>query len=416
MENQLEHSYKIQWVHKTITVAELKPFEKNPRKISAEDFERLVASIDEDGYHQRILTTQDLRVIGGHQRIKALKQLGYEKIEVLVADRDVPDEQFKRILVRDNVEYGVFDIAELDGFMPIGELAEIGVGDAIVRKLDVAVEKGKTDPDEIPVEPATPIAQVGDLWQLGLHRIACGDSTDADTVKRLFAGIQPMLMVTDPPYGVNYDASWRDGHDLNIGKKIGHKGTGRALGKVENDDRADWRETWALFPGDVAYVWCASLFSDVVIQSLESTGLFRRSQIIWVKQHFTFGRGDYHWQHEPCWYAVRKGKSGNYNGDRKQTTVWEIANNNPFGTGGKAEEKLGHSTQKPVACMERPILNNSAHGQEVYDPFLGSGTTVMAAERTGRICYGVELNPAYVDITIARWEAYTGKKAEKVAA
>jgi DNA modification methylase len=136
-----------------------------------------------------------------------------------------------------------------------------------------------------------------------------------------------------------------------------------------------------------------------------------RAQIIWVKQHFVFSRGDYHWQHEPCWYAVKG--TGCWYADRKQTTVWEINNNNPFGN-AQMEEKLGHSAQKPVECMRRPILNHTSSGQAVYDPFMGSGTTIIAAETTGRVAYGCEINPLYVDMAIRRWQTFTGKTATRL--
>ena len=159
-----------------------------------------------------------------------------------------------------------------------------------------------------------------------------------------------------------------------------------------NDDRADWREAYALFPGDVAYVWHGALHGDVVAAGLAACGLRLRAQIVWAKQHFALSRGDYHWKHETCWYAVREGKSSHWQGDRTQTTVWEIANNNPFGN-PQREQSWGHGTQKPVECMRRPIVNNSRPGQAIYDPFLGSGTSLIAAEMTGRVCYGIELNP-----------------------
>ncbi len=135
-----------------------------------------------------------------------------------------------------------------------------------------------------------------------------------------------------------------------------------------------------------------------------------RAQIVWAKQHFTLSRGDYHWKHETCWYAVREGRTSHWQGDRRQTTVWEIANNNPFGN-PQREQSWGHGTQKPVECMRRPIVNNSRPGQAIYDPFLGSGTSLIAAEMTGRICYGVELDPAYIDVVVRRWQGFTGRAA-----
>jgi DNA modification methylase len=202
-------------------------------------------------------------------------------------------------------------------------------------------------------------------------------------------------MVTDPPYGVEYDPSWRN--------QAGAAKTKRT-GKVLNDDRADWREAWALFPGDVAYVWHGALHAGTVADSLVAAGFTIRSQIIWAKDRLVLSRGDYHWQHEPCWYAVRAKGKGHWAGGRKQTTLWQIANRDQ-------DADTVHGTQKPVECMRRPILNNSSPGQAVYEPFMGSGTTLIAAETTGRVCLGVELNPAYVDVAIERWQSFTGQNA-----
>ncbi len=165
---------------------------------------------------------------------------------------------------------------------------------------------------------------------------------------------------------------------------------------------ADWAAAWALFPGNIAYVWHAALRASTVAESLERLGFTIRAQIIWAKERLVIGRGDYHWAHEPAWYAVR-GK-GNWTGDRKQTTLWTIPS-------GNQDVKTQHSTQKPVECMRRPMQNNSGPGQAIYDPFLGSGTTVIAAETIGRICFGIELDPLFVDVAVRRWQAFTGKDA-----
>ncbi len=162
------------------------------------------------------------------------------------------------------------------------------------------------------------------------------------------------------------------------------------------------RAPWALFPGNIAYVWHAALQSPVVAQSLTREGFTIRAQIIWAKERLIIGRGDYNWQHEPCWYAVRN--KGNWTGDRKQTTLWNISSRDQ-------DADTEHSTQKPVECMRRPILNNSEPGQAIYEPFLGSGTTLIASESTGRSCLAMELEPRYVDVAIRRWQAFTGKIA-----
>jgi DNA modification methylase len=173
-------------------------------------------------------------------------------------------------------------------------------------------------------------------------------------------------------------------------------------GKVSNDHEADWSAAWALFPGNIAYIWHAALHSTTVADSLKRTGFTMRCQIIWCKERLVIGRGDYHWMHEPCWYAVR-GK-GNWTGDRKQTSVWTISS-------GGQDTETEHSTQKPVECMRRPMLNNSGVGDVIYDPFVGSGTAFIAAEAAGRICFGMELEPRYVDVALRRWQAFTGSEA-----
>jgi DNA modification methylase len=197
--------------------------------------------------------------------------------------------------------------------------------------------------------------------------------------------------VSDPPYGVEYDPGWRVEAGVNQNRS--------KLGKVQNDCRADWRDAWALFPGDVMYVWHAGKHAATVQQSIEACGFEIRSQIIWAKDRFALSRGNYHWQHEPCWYAVRN--DAHWNGDRSQSTLWQIKSREDGGH--------GHGTQKPVECMRRPMLNNSNPGQVVYDPFLGSGTSIIAAESTARKCYGLEIAPIYCDTIIRRYIAFTGK-------
>jgi DNA modification methylase len=354
-------------------------------------------------------------VVAGHGRVGAaakLQQAGklqVTSIPVIVA-RGWTEEQKQAYRIADNelaeraswdpdllrselrdLKFNGFDL-DLIGFEPDrleDILAELGL-------------RGLTDPDSTPEIPENPVAQSGDTWLLRDHRIGCGDSTSAADVEPVLAGSQPDLMVTDPPYGVDYDPSWRARRAVSSGRL--------AQGKVLNDDRADWRQAYALFTGDVAYVWHGALHGDVVAADLAACGLQPRAQIVWAKQHFTLGRGDYHWKHETCWYAVRKGRTSHWQGGRTQTTVWEIANNNPFGN-PQREQSWGHGTQKPVECMRRPIVNNSRPGQLVYDSFLGSGTSLIAAEMTGRSCRGLEISPAYVDVILRRWQAFTGRTA-----
>jgi DNA modification methylase len=173
---------------------------------------------------------------------------------------------------------------------------------------------------------------------------------------------------------------------------------------VKNDERADWGEAWDLFPGAIAYVWHGALRSIPAAEGLVRAGFTIRAQIIWAKERLVIGRGDYHWQHEPCWYAVRQ--KGNWTGDRKQTTLWTIPNKDQ-------DADTVHGTQKPVECMRRPMLNNSIPGDTIYEPFLGSGTTLIAAETTGRACFAIELDPLYVDVAVRRWQSFTGQGATR---
>jgi DNA modification methylase len=259
---------------------------------------------------------------------------------------------------------------------------------------------GLTDENAV-VEPGPTDIIRGDLFTLGPHRLLCGDATSAGDVLRLLAGATPMLMTTDPPYGVAYDPAWR--HRVNPTQRT-------AVGRVTNDDRAEWTAAWALFPGAIAYVWHAALKAPTVAADLEAAGFKIRSQIIWQKQHFALSRGDYHWGHEPAWYGVR-GK-GQWCGDRRQTTVWEVANLNPFGGVGVADNAVtGHGTQKPVRLFEIPITNHTVAGDMLYDPFCGSGTAIIAAEKLGRACFAMEIDPQYVQAAVTRWEAFTGHNA-----
>jgi DNA modification methylase len=381
----------------------------NARLHSETDIEKIAASILRWGWTNPLLVDEQGVLIAGHGRVAAAARLGLKSIPVLVA-RGWSEEEKQAYRLADNelaarsswdpdllrnelgdLKLSGFDL-DLIGFQP-DRLEEILTG---LRS------SGLTDPDSVPEIPDRPVTGPGDLWLLGDHRIGCGDSTNAADVAPMLAGPRPHLMVTDPPYGVAYNPSWRACRGLGSGNL--------AQGKVLNDDRADWRQAYALFTGDVAYVWHGALQGNVVAADLAACGLQLRAQIAWVKQSHALSRGHYHWRHENCWYAVREGKAGHWQGDRKQTTVWEIANNNPFGN-RQREQSWGHGTQKPVECMRRPIVNNSRPGQLVYDPFLGSGTTLIAAEMTGRICCGLEISPAYVDVVLKRWQAFTGRTA-----
>ncbi|CAA7618922.1 ParB domain protein nuclease [Magnetospirillum sp. LM-5] len=671
----------------------LRPYDRNARTHSDGQVAQIAASVIEFGFTNPILADGQGNIIAGHGRLAAAKSLGLDTVPVVILDH-LTEAQRRAYILADNklaLNAGWDEetlAAELHALNGDGyDLGVIGFSDeeldALMAPLDDEGDgQGEGDEDEIPEPPADPVTRPGDLWILGKHRLLCGDSTSATDVERLLGGAKPHLMATDPPYGVQYDPTWRNEAGVSSSARTG---------KVANDDRADWREAWALFPGEVAYVWHAAIFAKIVADSLEANDFKIRAQIIWSKNRFVLGRGDYHWQHEPCqpagtmvqkviergsgsqpariaevpietlragdyvvsynsyesvvrrrgrqitrfgdrqfegfmhtisaggrvtratpehrftarlnpdasdkqvvylmrrgdwwrvgrvalfnsrgfglatrladnkaeeawivsvhdsaveaqcmeqilscrygiptthwevdswapertrspemiasiyaslnlsaltaratlllrdhrlerdhpfiaaddqlmfsrkatrlvracnlhakimqiprpttgddfewlavtgndatpfsglvysmdvdkdlhyvadglithncWYAVRKTGTGHWQGARDQATVWAIGNN------GDEDEATVHGTQKPVECMRRPILNNSAEGDGVYEPFAGSGTTVIAAETTGRICFAMELNPAYADVIVGRWQKLTAQKA-----
>ncbi len=378
----------------------LVPFARNARTHSAQQVEQIAASMREWGWTNPVLVDEAGMIIAGHGRVEAARKLGLAEAPVMVA-RGWSEPKKRAYVIADNK---LALNAGWDEAMLAAELSELeaaafdldllGFDDSELGKL-LGSEDSVDGEDDVPDVPDVPVSRVGDLWVLGSHRLLCGDATAAADVERLLAGVKPHLMVTDPPYGVEYDPSWRN--DAGVSQS-------RRTGKVLNDDRADWRVAWALFPGDVAYVWHGALHAGTVADSLAASGFDIRSQIIWTKERLVLSRGHYHWQHEPCWYAVRKGGRGEWAGGRKQTTVWAIASK-------EQDAATVHGTQKPVECMRRPILNNSNIGQAVYEPFMGSGTTLIAAQTSGRACYGMELNPAYVDVAVSRWQQLTGETA-----
>lgn len=383
-----------------VAISEVKPYLDNPRR-NRNSVGKVADSIKEYGWRQPIVVDEDMVIIAGHTRHQAAKRLKLKQVPIHVAV-GLSSEQVRAYRLMDN------RLAEDSSW--IDELLKIEMVSLLEDGFDISLtgfsgeelnliladSDDREGEDEIPQKtPAR--CKPGDLWILGNHRLKCGDATLASDVEHLLGDVKPHLMVTDPPYGVAYDPDWRNHAERADGTKIGAS----AVGRVTNDQNADWREAWALFTGDVAYVWHAGNKAHIVAESLLSVGFDLRSQIIWAKNNIVIGRGHYHPRHEPCWYVVRN--KGHWSGSRKQSTVWNI--DKPM------KSETGHSTQKPVECMRRPIQNNSSPGQVIYDPFLGSGTTIIAAESEGRYCYGLELEPEYCDIIIERWQQYTEQEA-----
>lgn len=362
-------------------LSDLKPAPYNPRQSNAEQEKQLKSSLEKFGVVEPIIFNKQTGfIVGGHFRIRELKKLGYKEIECVIVDLNEADE--KELNIRLNANTGSWDWDELANNWDSELLSDWGLE---IPGFEPTILEAEEDDFTAPEGGIETDIVLGDLFEIGEHRLLCGSSTEADAVVKLLNGKEPYLMVTDPPYGVEYDASWRD-DALSNGKN-----TGRSKGKVSNDDKADWTEAWALSPSKVAYVYHDPKNSGVVLNSLTDCEFEIRSQIIWYKSHFAISRCDYHPMHEPLWYAVKKGNKGNWASDRKQTTVWEIKKNQ--------KNETGHSTQKPVDCMAKPIAN---HDGDVYDPFLGSGTTMVASHQLKRKCYGMELDPKYCQVIIDR--------------
>jgi DNA modification methylase len=378
----------------------------NLRKHGTRNMDAIKGSLRKFGQQKPIVVDAKGIVLAGNGTLRAARELGWSTVNIVRTELTGTEATAFAIADNRSAELAEWDekLGEVLASLKAEDfpIEEIGFDEKELAKL------GGEKTQDVDAEPKTDKAEelrvkwgveLGQVWQLGEHKIACGDSTSAEVVDRLLGNEKPHLMVTDPPYGVEYDAGWRN-------DALGGNENGRATGKVSNDDKADWRETWALFPGDVAYVWHGEKqLVDMAAQLTESQFVLR-NLMVWAKGQFAIGRGDYHSQHETCWYAVRKGATGHYNGDRTQSTLWEIDK--------PKKSETGHSTQKPIECMERPIRNNSLPGDLVYEPFSGSGTTIIACERTGRKCRAIELNPAYVAIAIQRWADATGKEPRKL--
>jgi DNA modification methylase len=327
--------------------------------------------------------------------VREVETSGDELIVVRRVDLATDDPKRKALALADNQ---IATLAEWEQERLDELLAEVGDIDFGTMGFEVPKEPEAPGTAEALVDQAAALLEKwgverGHVWEIpgkaGVHRVMCGDSTDAGDVALLLAGAEPYLMVTDPPYGVEYDPNWRN--EAAAAGKLSYR-SARRTGVVTNDDRADWGEVFSSWPCKVLYSWSAG--GDHIIltgKAIQDAGFDIRNQIIWSKSNFPISRGAYTYRHEPCWYAVRNGEKAQWIGPKNECTVWEInLDKNVDG---------GHSTQKPVECMARPIRN---HEGDVADPFLGSGTTVIAAELHKRSCWGMEIEPKYVAVTLER--------------
>lgn len=401
-------------IHKPI------PYARNSRKIPERAVDKVAASIKEFGFRVPIVVDKDGVIICGHARLLAAKKLGLKMVPVHVAENLTPA-QVKAYRLMDNRSHEETDW-DLELLGPeLEELKGLDFDLELTGFDENEIADLLADPDaddranQVPELPASPIVIPGDIWHCGNHRVACANCTSADAVARLLGDCKPILMVTDPPYGIQLDGEWRDRAGLNghgpaepaymKRRTDGHKNT-----TISSDTRADWSEAFELVPSlQVAYCWHASVYTREVLDGLLRIGFMYPQQIIWNKGRTVLTRTHYWYQHEPAWY-VRKKNAPWYGKPGDNSTIWDAASPKFIFSGSK-EEKVDHPTQKPVELMRRPILNHTKPCAPVYDPFLGSGTTLIAAEMTGRICHGFDIDPKYCQVIVERWQSFTNCRA-----
>lgn len=371
---------------------EITPYENNAKTHDQTQINNVAESIKQYGFVQPVVIDRDGVIVIGHCRVMAAKKIGMKSVPCVCVD-DLTPEQVKALRLVDNKtnespwDFDLLapELEELDltGFdfdweLPVKDNTEI--------KEDEAPEVDESQP---------PVTRTGDVWKLGRHRLMCGDSTSAGCVQKLMGGVQADLLLTDPPYGVDYTGKTKD-----------------AL-KIENDAKNDddfiafLRQAFeaadsVLKPGAVFYIWHADSKAYVFRMACQVVGWEVRQVLIWVKNAMVMGRQDYQWKHEPCLYGWKAGAGHLWASDRKQTTVLEF---------DRPTKNKEHPTMKPVALFDYQIKNNTKGGDIVLDLFAGSGTTVIACEQNGRAAYVMEYDPRYCDVIVKRWENLTGEKA-----
>lgn len=376
-----------------IALKDLKPYENNPRK--NDDAVKYVAeSIKEFGFKVPIVIDKDNVIVAGHTRYKAAKKLGMTEIPCIIAD-DLTDEQIKAFRLADNkvAEKAEWDFdllnAELDDIIDL-DMELFGFEDALQDDAEEAVE------DEFEVElPAEPKSKLGDIYQLGDNRLMCGDSTVLEDVEKLMGGVQADMLLTDPPYNVNYEGKTKDKLKIKNDKMDNDNFRQFLIDAFSNADMV-------MKPGAVFYIWHADSEGYNFRGACFDVGWTVRQCLIWNKNSMVMGRQDYQWKHEPCLYGWKEGAGHLWASDRKQTTVINF---------DKPTRNDMHPTMKPIPLFDYQIKNNTKGGDVVLDLFGGSGTTIMACEQNGRRGYSMEYDPRYVDVIVDRWEKFTGAKA-----
>lgn len=379
----------------TLKISQLKTYDKNARTHPKKQIDLLAKNIQRFGFTVPVLVDKNNEIIAGHGRILAMKQLGNDEVPCVKME-NLSEEEVKALRLADN-QLGLMSDWDMD--LVIDELKGLDseLLDITGFDKDLIIEPDEKD-DEVPEVPEEPQSKLGDLYELGNHRVLCGDSTKLEDVEKLMDGKKADMVFTDPPYGVDYDG--------------GHAEKGKRRDKLENDDETD------MYAGSLPlayaysvdsaplYLWFADRFAKDVLDALEESDYQVRTWIIWNKNMAQFGAigAQYKTKHEPVIYAFKKGKAPTWNGPTNEVTVWDV---------DRHSKNEFHPTQKPTALSERAILNHIGTEGVVLDLFLGSGATLIGAQKTGRICYGMELDPKYVDVIVQRYVDYTGNSKIK---
>lgn len=390
---------------KNIPIGEIVPYARNAKKHDKRQIDNVAESIRQYGFVQPVVIDRDGVIVIGHCRVLAAKKLGMEAVPCVCVDDLTPEQVNALRLVDNKTNESDWDMDLLSMELPEIDLSAFDFDWGLTEDDSAEIVE-----DETPeVSDEAPTAKRGDVWQLGRHRLMCGDSTSTDDVQTLTGGVQIDLLITDPPYNVNYGAV----RDVSEAVKR-HRRTDGLL--IQNDNMADgaFREFLAnafrsandvMKPGAVFYIWHADNESYNFRGACKDIGWQVRECLIWNKNTFAMGRQDYQWKHEPCLYGWKDGAGHLWASDRKQTTVIDF---------DKPSKSELHPTMKPVGLFDYQIQNNTKGGDAVLDLFAGSGTTIMACEQNGRNAYCMELDPRYVDVIIKRWETFTGEKAVRL--
>ena len=382
----------------TVGIDEVIPYAKNPRKNDAA-VDKVAGSLKEFGWRQPIVVDAEMVVIAGHTRLAAARKLKLDQVPIHIAT-DLTANQIKAYRIADNRvsqeakwddDLLALELADLD--LENYDLSKTGFNDdELAALMAEAITEGLVDEDQVPPEPETPVTVLGDIWQLGRHRVMCGDSTSIDAVDELMGGHLADMWLTDPPYNVDYTGRTKDALKIE-NDKMDDNSFRQFLRDAYSAADANMKE------GAVFYIWHADLEGYNFRGAAADIGWQVRQCLIWSKNSMVMGRQDYHWQHESCLYGWKSGAGHFWANDRKQTTILKF---------DRPTRNVEHPTMKPVNLMEYQITNNTRGTDVVLDGFGGSGSTLIACEKTNRQARLMEFDPKYVDVIVKRWQDFTG--------